>query len=76
MLEVTTESGAVYRVDPENERFKRLSGPEVINRKWDDDVWETFTYFSEVLVGHRMIFGNDEGQRTTTPVVSFLDIST
>ena len=74
MIEVITESGAIYHLDTDNGYAKRLSGPEVQTRTWDDGVWEQRTLLTDLVVGQPMLLVSEGRFRNTTPVVSFLDI--
>ena len=74
MLAVTTESGARYLYDTEQERVMRESGPvsEGINYKLVPDAeWNYLTDSSELALGARwnMVFTTGLW-RSTTPVVS------
>lgn len=75
MKRVETQSGAVYLLDEENKRFKRLTGPEIDDQRvedpsWPDGQWIYLHSVPEVLTGYPMWFvgAGGQGQRRTTRV--------
>lgn len=72
MLKITTESGAVYVWDPENQRVKRVGGPDVSNSSpgWGNGQWNNrFPKFG-IELGFPVYWAGTERMRVTTNVVS------
>lgn len=75
MIEIETESGAIYEWDVAGERVRRMSGPRPIDytdggSEWKGDEWADWSPVRYPEEGRSMRWVSDNGQvRTTTPVV-------
>lgn len=76
MLEIVTESGAVYRYDPVGEKVTRLGGPKVVDRIWADAVWENMTPVTDIQLDYPIVWAHRDRDslRKTTAVVSITTV--
>lgn len=75
MFEITTESGAVYLWDRDNDRVMRLSGPEVRNQRENDGVWVNSPPSAEPREGAPVMWIGATSARLTTPVTSIKEVA-
>ena len=76
MLQITTESGAVYLWDAGQERVKRVEGPEILNGdEWGDEWQHRIPISWGVKVGFPVYWVNAENRaRITTPVTKIEEV--